>query len=89
MAIVETRELTKVSMDGRRLDRLNLMVEEGEIFGLLGPNGAGKSTTGGDAGNGPYAYAGTAWVGGHDIRRHPREVRKKIGVVPQGFDPLR
>ena len=52
MAVVDIRELTKDYSVGfwrrrpkRGLDRLNLSVEAGEIFGLLGPNGAGKSTT--------------------------------------------
>ena len=52
MAVVDIRELTKDYTVGfwrrrskRALDRLNLGVEAGEIFGLLGPNGAGKSTT--------------------------------------------
>jgi len=52
MAVVDIRGLTKDYAVGfwrgrskRALDRLNLSVEAGEIFGLLGPNGAGKSTT--------------------------------------------
>ncbi len=52
MLAVETTELTKDYTVGfwrkrpkRALDRLNLQVETGEVFGLLGPNGAGKSTT--------------------------------------------
>lgn len=85
MAIVETRELTKV-FDGRKaVDRLNLTVEEGEIFGLLGPNGAGKSTTVAMLATILPPTRGTALVGGYDIRRQPKEVRKIIGVVPQEF----
>ena len=52
MLAVETIELTKDYRLGfwrnrvkRALDRLNLSVEAGEVFGLLGPNGAGKTTT--------------------------------------------
>jgi ABC-2 type transport system ATP-binding protein len=52
MVVVETIELTKDYRLGflrnrvkRALDRLNLSVEAGEVFGLLGPNGAGKTTT--------------------------------------------
>ena len=52
MLALETIELTKDYRLGfwrnrvkRALDRLNLSVEAGEVFGLLGPNGAGKTTT--------------------------------------------
>jgi ABC-2 type transport system ATP-binding protein len=52
MPAIETFDLTKDYFSGffrkrpkRALDRLNLQVGDGEVFGLLGPNGAGKSTT--------------------------------------------
>jgi lipooligosaccharide transport system ATP-binding protein len=58
-------------------------VREGECFGFLGPNGAGKSTT-------MKMIYGLAAVGGgelrvlgFDIARQPREVKSRIGVVPQ------
>jgi len=49
MAIIETKDLTKVFVLGRNrevtaLNKINLAVEEGEIFGILGPNGSGKTT---------------------------------------------
>jgi ABC-2 type transport system ATP-binding protein len=48
-AVIRTEDLTKVypGTDFAAVDRLNLSVEAGEIFGLLGPNGAGKTTTAG------------------------------------------
>jgi len=45
MSAIEAKELTKHFGDDVALDGLNLVVEEGEVFGFLGPNGAGKSTT--------------------------------------------
>jgi ABC-2 type transport system ATP-binding protein len=43
---IETRDLTKIyGKDIRAVDRLNLTVRRGEVFGFLGPNGAGKTTT--------------------------------------------
>jgi ABC-2 type transport system ATP-binding protein len=46
--VIRTYDLTKVYPGGvKAVDRLNLTVYRGEIFGLLGPNGAGKTTTGG------------------------------------------
>ena len=46
---IHTEELTKVypGADFAAVDRLNLDVQAGEVFGLLGPNGAGKTTTAG------------------------------------------
>ena len=49
MAIIETKDLTKIYYLGRKkevvgLNRVNLSIEEGEIFGILGPNGSGKTT---------------------------------------------
>ena len=43
--VIETIDLTKTYDSYTAVDRLNLCVEEGEIFGFLGPNGAGKTTT--------------------------------------------
>jgi ABC-2 type transport system ATP-binding protein len=42
---IQTVQLTKRFADTLALDRLNLVVSAGEVFGFLGPNGAGKSTT--------------------------------------------
>ncbi len=62
---------------------VTLQVEEGENFGLLGPNGAGKSTFIRMLTTLLTPTAGTARVGGHDIRHDPDAVRRAIGVVPQ------
>lgn len=43
--MIEFRNLSKVYGSHRALDRLNLTVEPGQVFGFLGPNGAGKTTT--------------------------------------------
>ena len=43
--LVETKELTKRYGNVRAVDRLNLAVRPGEVYGFLGPNGAGKTTT--------------------------------------------
>ena len=45
MRVVETVDLTKTYNGNTVVDRLNLHIDEGEIFGFLGPNGAGKTTT--------------------------------------------
>jgi ABC-2 type transport system ATP-binding protein len=43
--IIQTENLTRRFGDLVAVDRLNLTVSQGLIFGFLGPNGAGKSTT--------------------------------------------
>ena len=43
--LVETKDLTKRHGNVRAVDRLNLAVRPGEVYGFLGPNGAGKTTT--------------------------------------------
>jgi ABC-2 type transport system ATP-binding protein len=65
------------------VDRLNLRVRHGAIFGLLGPNGAGKSTTIKMLTTLLDPTSGTAIVAGHDIVRSPAAVRRSIGYVPQ------
>jgi len=43
--LVQTRELTKRYGDRAAVDRVNLTIRSGEVYGFLGPNGAGKTTT--------------------------------------------
>lgn len=68
------------------LSNLDLRVEEGEIFGFLGPNGAGKSTTIDILLDFTRPTAGHARVFGHDTRAETLAIRKRIGVLPDGFD---
>jgi ABC-2 type transport system ATP-binding protein len=83
MNIIETDNLTK-SYDGFvAVDKLNLKIEEGEIFGLLGPNGAGKTTTLLMLTTLVPPTSGTAKVAGLDIIKQPDKVRKAIGIVFQ------
>ena len=65
------------------LDRLNLTVGRGVIFGLLGPNGAGKSTAIKILTTLLDASSGSAAVAGFDVATQAVEVRRKIGYVPQ------
>ena len=64
---------------------VNFTVAEGEIFGLLGPNGAGKSTLIRMMTTLIPVTAGKAVVGGYDVSRHPNDVRRAIGVIPQAM----
>jgi lipooligosaccharide transport system ATP-binding protein len=55
----------------------------GECFGFLGPNGAGKTTTMKMIYGAAVPTGGELRVAGLDVRRHEREVKRRIGVVPQ------
>jgi ABC-2 type transport system ATP-binding protein len=84
-AIVRTVDLTKVyaGSDFAAVDKLNLSVGAGEIFGLLGPNGAGKTTTAGMLTTRVIPTAGSAYVGSVDVIAHPALAKQLIGVVSQ------
>ena len=72
------------------LNKLNLEVKQGEIFGLLGPNGAGKTTFINILAGTVMKTSGQATVWGFDLDKNPRQVRASIGIVPQeiNFDPF-
>jgi ABC-2 type transport system ATP-binding protein len=63
---------------------VDLEVSDGEIFGFLGPNGAGKTTTLRMLATLIEPDGGTATIAGADLRKNPREVRRRIGYVAQG-----
>ncbi len=84
-AIVKVEGLTKVFGQLKAVDGVSFEVEEGEIFGFLGPNGAGKTTTINMLTTLLTASGGHAEIDGLDIRKHPTEVRRVVGVVPQEY----
>ena len=80
---VVTERLTRRFEQLVAVDQLDLTVGSGAFHGLLGSNGAGKTTTIRMLTTLLPPSAGTARVAGCDIRRRPREVRRRIGYVPQ------
>jgi len=81
--IIETHQLTKAYSSLKAVDKLDITVESGEIFGLLGPNGAGKTTTISMLCTILKPTSGTATVNGFDIVKEAMQVRKSIGIVFQ------
>jgi len=82
-SIIETVDLTK-NYDGTTVvDRLNLSINEGDIFGFLGPNGAGKTTTILMLLGLTEPTSGTAYVDGHNATRDPLEVKRITGYIPE------
>jgi ABC-2 type transport system ATP-binding protein len=80
---IQTHTLTRRYGDLTAVDRLDLVVPKGVIFGFLGPNGAGKSTTINMLTSLLPPTAGTATVAGFDIKEEPLEVKRRIGTVPE------
>ena len=80
--IIRTKGLTKRYGELTAVDRLDLDVRRGEVFGLLGPNGAGKTTTILMLLGLSEPTAGEARVDGLDPTRQPLEVKRRVGYLP-------
>ncbi len=81
--IIETRDLTKRYGHQTAVNRLNLKINKGEIFGFLGPNGAGKTTTLLMLLGLSRPTGGAAAVCGLDPLRMAREVKRHVGYLPE------
>jgi len=80
--IIHTEQLTKRYGHARGVDKLNLDVLPGEVFGFLGPNGAGKTTTIRVLLDFIRPTSGRALLFGLDSRRDSRAIRRRIGYLP-------
>jgi ABC-2 type transport system ATP-binding protein len=84
-AVVRIEGLTK-SYDGKlALDRLDLEIREGDIFGYIGPNGAGKTTTLRILAALLLPTYGRAEIGGVDVVKNPRRIKELVGYMPDSF----
>jgi ABC-2 type transport system ATP-binding protein len=83
--IIRVRELTRRFGALTALDRLNLEVAPGEVFGLVGPDGAGKTTTLRLMCGLLDSTGGEAWVAGHNVAKEPDAVKDRIGYMAQRF----
>ena len=82
--IISISNLSKTYATGfKALNNVSLEISRGEIFALLGPNGAGKTTLIGIVCGLVTPSSGTVLADGHDVVRHYRNARYKIGLVPQ------
>ena len=82
-AVIETKELVKTYGKFTAVDKLNLCVDEGEVFGFLGPNGAGKTTTLLMLLGLTEPTSGTASICGFDSIREPISVKRITGYLPE------
>jgi ABC-2 type transport system ATP-binding protein len=80
--VIRLKQLTKRYGQFTAVDRIDLEVPSGELFGFLGPNGAGKTTTFRMIAGILRPTSGTIEVGGIDINRRPLEAKARLGFIP-------
>ena len=80
-----TQGLTRRFGDLVAVDNVDLRVAPGQFFGFLGPNGAGKSTTIKMLTGLLAPSSGRIDILGIDLNAHPVDVKRQIGVVPEGM----
>ncbi len=80
--MIKLTNLTKVYGDLTAVNGINLTVAPGEVFGFLGPNGAGKTTTIKMMAGLLQPTAGSAEIGGFDIRKEPLRAKALTGFIP-------
>jgi ABC-2 type transport system ATP-binding protein len=82
---IDTTALTRRFGDFIAVDNVNLRVEAGQFFGFLGPNGAGKSTTIKMLTGLLAPTSGSIRILGGDLQANSAEIKRQIGVVPEGL----
>ncbi|UCE52009.1 MAG: ABC transporter ATP-binding protein [Desulfobacterales bacterium] len=80
--MIQLKEITKKYSNFAAVERLNLSVEKGEVFGFLGPNGAGKTTTIKMMGGVLQPTSGTVTIAGINMQNQPEEAKSKVGFIP-------
>jgi ABC-2 type transport system ATP-binding protein len=84
-ATISTQALTRRFGELVAVDNIDLRVARGQFFGFLGPNGAGKSTTIKMLTGLLAPSSGQIEILGLDLEKNPVEVKRQIGVVPEGM----
>ena len=80
--MIRLNQVTKRYGRFTAVDKIDLAVPSGELFGFLGPNGAGKTTTFRMIAGILRPTSGTVEVGGIDINRRPLEAKARLGFIP-------
>ena len=83
--MIEIVALTKRYGELFAVNNLSLKLSQGDVFGFIGPNGAGKTTTMRVLATLLNPTSGEAYVCGHSIYTHPKEIRRVIGYMPDFF----
>jgi ABC-2 type transport system ATP-binding protein len=80
---VLTHDLGRTFGAVRAVDGVDLRVERGTVVGLLGPHGSGKTTLIRMLSTLLRPTSGRAWIAGAEVREHPEEVRRQVGLSGQ------
>ena len=80
--MIRLNQLTKRYGRFTAVDRIDLAVPSGELFGFLGPNGAGKTTTFRMIAGILRPTSGSIEIGGIDINQRPLEAKARLGFIP-------
>ncbi|MFM8325901.1 MAG: ABC transporter ATP-binding protein, partial [Pirellulaceae bacterium] len=83
--MIKTINLTKKYDDMYAIRGIDLDLQQGDLFGFIGPNGAGKTTTMRIIATLLAPTYGEAYVCGHSIYTHPKEIRRLVGFMPDFF----
>ncbi len=83
--IIQIKDLTKKFGSRAAVNHVTFNIRSGEIFGLIGPNGAGKTTTMRMLVTLLKPDSGEITVGGYSISKHPGDVRRLLGFMPDSF----
>ena len=83
MQAIKTMELVKQYKNLTAVDKLDVEIQQGELFSLLGVNGAGKTTAMKMLSCLTKPTDGDALVGGYSVTKEPKQVKRLIGVSPQ------
>ena len=83
--MIETHDLTKMYGELYALNRLNLTLQQGDVYGFIGPNGAGKTTTMRILATLLNPTWGEASVCGYSIYNGAKDIRRVMGYMPDFF----
>ncbi len=84
--MLNIEHLTKIYVEKKAVDDLNLHIRPGEIYGFIGHNGAGKTTTLKSVAGILQFDAGEIYIGGDSVREKPLECKRKIAYIPDNPD---
>lgn len=82
---LDVRGITKAFGALKAVNDVSFQVKRGEIVGFIGPNGAGKTTTMRICATLEYPDSGDVLVDGHSVLAYPREVRARLGFMPDSY----
>ena len=83
--VIEVKDLVKRYGDLTAVNGISFEVHAGEVFSILGPNGAGKTTTVEIMECLRTPTSGSVKVLGHDINHQQKDIKRRVGVLPQDF----